>query len=79
MESSAFQLSRIYGRGWNAAKQWLADHAGDANPKRAAALNPYEAPEERSRWTNGFEAGLLSRTGGRTMANLRSWRPDDDK
>ena len=78
MEPSAFQLSRIYGQGWNAAKQWLADHDRDPNPKQAAKLNPHHALEERARWTKGFEAGLLSRTGGRAMANLQSWRPDGE-
>jgi hypothetical protein len=73
MGSSAFELSRIYGRGWNAAKQLLADSAGDLDPKQTATLNPYHLSEERTRWSKGFEEGLLSRT-GRATANLRSWR-----
>jgi len=79
MDASAFQLSRIYGQGWNAAKQLLADHAEDLDPKRASTLNPYQTVEERTRWSRGFEEGLLSRTGGHAMANLRSWRPEVGK
>jgi len=73
MDTNAFQLSRVYGQGWNVAKQLLADSAGDLDPKQAAALNPYHSAEERTRWSKGFEDGLLSRTGHAT-ANLRSWR-----
>ena len=76
MEPSAFQLSRIYGQGWNAAKQLLADGPEDLHPKQAATLNPYQSAAERARWNKGFEEGLLSRSGGRAMANLRSWRPE---
>jgi hypothetical protein len=79
MGSKAFELSRVYGQGWNAAKQLLADDSGDPGPKRAAALNPYQALDERTRWNKGFEEGLLSRTGGHAMANFRSWRPERDK
>jgi len=73
MDTNAFQLSRVYGQGWNVAKQRLADSADDLDPKQAAALNPYHSAEERTRWSKGFEDGLLSRTGHAT-ANLRSWR-----
>ena len=74
MDTNAFQLSRIYGQGWNVAKQLLADSGGDFDPKKqAAALNPYHSVAERTRWSNGFEEALLSRTGHAT-ANLRSWR-----
>ena len=76
MEPSAFQLSRIYGQGWNAAKQLLADGPDDVHPKQAATLNPYRSDAERARWSKGFEEGLVSRSGGRAMANLRSWRPE---
>jgi hypothetical protein len=76
MDTSAFELSRIYGQGWNVAKQLLADSAGDLDPKQAATLNPYHSVEERTRWSKGFEQALLSRTGGHATANLRSWRPE---
>jgi hypothetical protein len=79
MEPGAFELSRIYGRGWNAAKQLLAESPEDPNLEQATALNPYQSVAERTRWSKGFEEGLLSRTGARAMANLRSWRPDADK
>ena len=76
MESSAFQLSRIFGQGWNAAKKWLAEHDRDPNPTQAARLNPHDALEEKARWSAGFDAGLVSRTGGHAMANRRSTRRD---
>ena len=76
MEPGAFELSRIYGKGWNAAKQWLAEHDRDPTPNQAGRLNPYDALAERARWGKGFEEGLLSPTGGRGMASLRSRRPD---
>ena len=79
MEPSAFELSRIYGQGWNAAKQLLADGPEDLDPKQTTTLNPYKSVAERTRWSKGFEEGLLSRTGARAMANLRSWRPESDK
>ena len=76
MELSAFQLSRIYGQGWNAAKKWLADHDRDPNPNQAARLNPYDALDARARWSAGFDAGIVSRTGGHEMTNRRSSRRD---
>ena len=79
MEPSAFELSRIYGQGWNAAKQLLVEGPRHLHRKQATALNPYHSVAERTRWSKGFEEGLLSRTGGRAMANLRSWRPENTK
>jgi hypothetical protein len=74
MDTNAFQFSRIYGQGWNVAKQLLVDSAGDLDTKKqAATLNPYRSAKERTRWSKGFEDGLLSRT-GRAPAKLRSWR-----
>jgi hypothetical protein len=60
VDSSAFQLSRIYSQGWNAARKLLADGALDADVKAAAALNPYRTTEESARWTKGFNEALQS-------------------
>ena len=53
MESSAFQLSRVYSQGWNAARKLLAAGKGDLDAKAAAARNPYRTGEENARWTKG--------------------------
>lgn len=78
LETSTFELSRIYGRGWNAAKKLLADGRA-ANAKQAAKLNPYSSGEERARWTKGFEEGLQSRTGAHSAARAGSWRPNTNE
>ena len=72
MDASAFRLSRIYGQGWNAAKQLLAHQVEGSHPKQSDTLNPYHSAEERTRWSKGFEEGLLSRTGAHTRTNLRT-------
>ena len=46
---SAFQYSRIYAQGWNAARSGTA---------KVAARNPYPAEPEQSRWQQGYTAGL---------------------
>jgi hypothetical protein len=74
MDNSTFQLSRIYGQGWKAAKKELADRAeGSLQP--IAGSNPYTIVEERERWSKGFEDGLRSRTGARVISNHQAWRP----
>jgi hypothetical protein len=70
--NASFQLSRIYGQGWNAAKQLLAHQVDSRDPKQSETLNPYQSAEERTRWSKGFEKGLLSRTGAHTRANIRT-------
>jgi hypothetical protein len=64
MDISAFQLSRIYSQGWNAARKLVAEGAVDADAKTAAALNPYRTTrtaEERARWAQGFTEALRSK------------------
>jgi hypothetical protein len=63
VDSSAFQLSRIYRQGWNAARKLVAEGAVDADAKTAATLNPYQTTrtaEERARWAQGFTDALRS-------------------
>lgn len=63
MDSNAFQLSRIYSQGWNAARKLVAEGAVDADAKTGAALNPYRtrAPAQSERWAQGFNDALQSK------------------
>ena len=75
MQSSAFQLSRVYSQGWNAARKLLAAGRSDLDAKAAAAGNPYPTSEENARWTKGFMEALESRAGSFTTPGGSSWRP----
>jgi hypothetical protein len=75
MEIDAFQLSRIYAQGWNAAKQQLADGNFGVNETHAAALNPYRSGQGAARWAKGFEEALRSRAGPANIQRGNSWRP----
>ena len=57
---NAYELSRLYRQGWNAAKTLLADGHFDDADDGAAALNPYRTAEERARWSDGFTQALSS-------------------
>jgi len=72
MDSRAYQLSRIYGQGWKAAKETLLDRPEQTEP---TPENPHSTVEERARWSKGFEDALRSSTGARGSANIGSWRP----
>lgn len=74
-EASAFQLSRIYGQGWNAARKLVADGASDAGEKQAATLNPHRGGEERERWAKGFAEALQGHAGSFNTRSGSSWRP----
>ena len=52
---SAFQYSRIYAQGWNAAR---GPRTGGTQHKDA--LNPYACEPERSRWDEGHADALRS-------------------
>jgi hypothetical protein len=57
---NAFQLSRVYAQGWNAARMvWTAKHTD------RDIANPYPAEPERSRWQAGF-AGAQADVKGRS-------------
>jgi len=73
LDADAFQLSRVYGQGWNAAKKLLAEGRA-VSAAQAVKLNPYSNVEERARWAKGFEEGLRSRTGGHNAARAATWR-----
>jgi hypothetical protein len=48
--TSAFQRSRIYAEGWNAARA--------LNSGAKPVSNPYASEPERSRWNEGFTQAL---------------------
>jgi hypothetical protein len=75
VENNAFQLSRIYGQGWNAARKLLAEGKSDLDAAEAAARNPYPTGEENARWTKGFAEALQSRAGSFGTPGGSSWRP----
>jgi hypothetical protein len=58
MTDNSFRLSRVYAEGWNAANNLTADECDRLNPAQMAALNPYAADPEKSRWNEGFAAFL---------------------
>ncbi len=58
--TSAFRLSRIYAEGWNAANKLPSDEMAGFDSVRVAALNPYAAEPEKSRWTEGFTKALAN-------------------
>ena len=73
-KTNDFQLSRVYGQGWSAAKKLLADGRA-AGQSQSAKLNPYRDDEERVRWAKGFEEGVASRTGSHNATHGRGWHP----
>jgi hypothetical protein len=75
VETSPFQLSRIYSQGWNAARKLLAAGKSDVGGTEAATGNPYPTGEENSRWTKGFMEALESRAGSFATPGGSSWRP----
>ena len=56
--AATFKLSRIFAEGWNAASKLSAEESDGLDPRAAAALNPYVAEPERSRWSEGFAKAL---------------------
>src|SRR5258705_8512145 len=85
VDTSAFQLSRIYSQGWDAARKLLAAGKSDLDASGAAAHNPHPTGEENARWTKGFMEALQSRAGSFASPGGSSWRPavqrapDDEK
>src|SRR5258706_5630950 len=75
VETSAFELSRIYSQGWNAARKLVAAGQSDLDANQAAARNPYPIGEENARWTKGFTEALHSRAGSFSTPGGNSWRP----
>jgi hypothetical protein len=57
-DKNAFELSRIYAKGWSAGKGCQIGLPSDTLEATVASLNPYEAIDERERWTLGFSDAL---------------------
>ena len=57
----SFQLSRIYAKGWNAAKAMSSDALLDLDAAKTAAMNPFRLEDERRRWAEGFADAALAR------------------
>jgi hypothetical protein len=75
LEKNAYEFSRIFSQGWNAAKKRLADgHLPDARENAAAVQNPYNTTEERLRWSQGFEQALSSHARPFNTPAVRAWR-----
>jgi hypothetical protein len=55
----SFNLSRIYAKGWNAAKSMTSDELLDLDAEKISAMNPYRLEDERQRWREGFAGGSI--------------------
>jgi hypothetical protein len=73
-EMSTFELSRIYGQGWNTAKKLLASGKLDVDAPQAAARNPHRGAAERSHWMKGFMEAVDRRAGPFTTPGGNMWR-----
>ena len=72
VESTPFQLSRVYARGWSAGKVYQEDEDTDLKAV-AERLSPYPSSEERTRWIEGFMAAIShARTTPARIRNLQS-------
>jgi hypothetical protein len=58
MIDGTYQLSRIFAKGWAAARATPANDDADDIQARAGELNPYTKEPEKSRWSAGFVAAL---------------------
>jgi hypothetical protein len=75
MDTKAYEFSRIFRQGWNAAKKLLADGRPLDSHTDAAALNPYSAGQEHLRWAEGFEQALSSPAKPFNTPGGSAWRP----
>ena len=55
-EDAAFNLSRIYAKGWTAGGDSSIVDSDDGLDATIATLNPYRTDAERERWALGFQA-----------------------
>jgi hypothetical protein len=74
VERTAFQLSRIYGHGWNAVRKLQGQGRLDLKDEDGAAINPYTTSEERNRWAEGFRDALAGRSAKHTARRSVSWQ-----
>ena len=78
-DTKAYEFSRIFRQGWNAAKTLLAEKHFGVDGADAAALNPYRVVDERARWSEGFEQALSSRAKPFSTPGGSTWRPARQK
>lgn len=62
--ATAFQLSRLYAKGWLAGSNCAVDDSAIDTTAQAEALNPCHAADERSRWAQGFLDALQRQARG---------------
>ncbi|GAA0541323.1 hypothetical protein FHS83_000124 [Rhizomicrobium palustre] len=60
MDMANYRLSRIYAEGWNKAQLLSEEQTAGLKKDSMAALNPYGAEPERSRWMEGFAKAIGS-------------------
>lgn len=60
MIDGSYKLSRIYAKGWIAARSMPANDDVESIRNRATALNPFTKDPEKSRWNAGFIAAQES-------------------
>ncbi len=68
VESTPFQLSRIYASGWSAGRKCNADDPVEIDAM-AGRLNPHQSLNERERWSQGFKDAVVRSIG--TPARFR--------
>jgi hypothetical protein len=78
LDTEAYELSRIFRQGWNAAKKQLSD-GPLAKGADVATLNPYSSAPERLRWTAGYEEALSSPVKSFNTPGGSAWRPAKQK
>ncbi|MBI5163083.1 MAG: hypothetical protein HY985_04185 [Magnetospirillum sp.] len=70
VESTPFQLSRIYASGWSAGRKCTADDPAEIDAL-VGTLNPHRTASERERWSQGFKDAANHRGG----TGVKSRRP----
>jgi hypothetical protein len=70
-----YELSRVYGQGWNAAKKLLFEGNLEIDASDAARLNPHSAVQEAERWSEGFKQALQSQARPLNTPGGSRWRP----
>ena len=58
IDISAFELSRIFAEGWNAAHKLSGGECDRLGLRVMTALNPHREERGRSRWMEGFTKAL---------------------
>lgn len=62
VESTPFQLSRIYASGWSEGRKCETDDSAEIDTM-ASRLNPHLSDRDRERWTQGFKDAALQQIG----------------